>query len=225
MLLLYDSLNEIRDYSKSRRRLHSAKKSQIQIMNTGKYTDKEIVDAILNRDPLVTKEFLYRKCYPLFSSIYNKYYTDCNSPIELINQIYLYILSPHKKTHRSKLQDFGFRCSLMMWIKIVTENYCHQLFARRLVKTEILQDRDDRNMFENYSIESSINKMAIQDVRKILQSMPNERYRKLIELHYLDGMANEETAMLLGLTMSNYYNVHLRAKTQFYAVLKQEGLI
>lgn len=96
------------------------------------YTDREIVHAILSRNSTVTTEFLYRKCYPLFASMHAKYYTDCETTIELINEIYAYIITPHKGNHNSKLQDFGFRCSLTLWLKIVTENYCHQLFVRCL---------------------------------------------------------------------------------------------
>ena len=40
------------------------------------YTDQEIVKAILNRDTVITKEFLYGKCYPLFKSVFDKYYND-----------------------------------------------------------------------------------------------------------------------------------------------------
>ena len=95
-------------------------------------TDHEIVKSILNRDPVITKEYLYKTCYPLFYSIYNKYYTDCNSVVELINDIYVYILHPNKDTGKCKLESFGYRCTLTMWLKIVTENYCHQLFKKKL---------------------------------------------------------------------------------------------
>ena len=61
-------------------------------MKTEHHTDREIAHAILNRDTDITKEFLYGRCYPLFKSIYDRYYTDCESPVELINEIYVYIL-------------------------------------------------------------------------------------------------------------------------------------
>jgi len=61
-------------------------------MELYRYTDQEIVQAILRRDTFITKDYLYRKCYPLFKAIYDKYYTDCENPIELINEIYVYIL-------------------------------------------------------------------------------------------------------------------------------------
>ena len=195
------------------------------IMEIDKYTDQEIVRAILNRDTSVTKEYLYKKCYPLFCSIYNKYFTDCKNPFELINQIYLYILVPNKKTNRSKLQDFGFRCTLTMWLKIVTENYCRQLFARKLNVSEESSSLGDMKSWESYSLESDFNALNMQDVRKILSTMPNERYRRLIEYRYLEEKSNEETAQLLDLNMANYYNVHLRAKVQFCVALKREGLL
>lgn len=194
-------------------------------MNIEKYSDQEIVEAILCRDAFVTKEYLYRKCYPLFCTIYNKYYTDCENPVELINQIYLYILTPNRETGKNKLSCFGFRCTLTTWLKIVTENYCHQLFARKSdIEDNILID-SDRNIWESHSLESDFNTLNMEDVKRILLMMPNERYRRLIEYRYLDEKSNEETAKLLALTMTNYYNVHLRAKAQFCTVLKREGLI
>lgn len=194
-------------------------------MEIANLTDQEIVRAILDRDTIITKEFLYRKCYPLFKAVYDKYYTDCESCFELINEIYVYIMIPQKKTHISKLAAFGFRCTLTMWLKIVVENYCHQLYARRM---EIDRDSDvgcDRNMPDDESLTENTQSIDMEDVHKILDMMPNQRYRKLIEYRYVDEKSNEETAMLLAVTMANYYNMHKRAKAQYCEVLRKEGLL
>ena len=200
-------------------------KRKIVMPDITTYTDQEIVEAILNRDTLVTKEFLYRRCYPLFKAIYDKYYTDCDNVIELINEIYVYILIPHRETHQSKLQDFGFRCTLTMWLKIVTENYCHQLFAKRIPSNENNDVADDRNDMGDDSFIVNTRKLDMDDVQKILSMMPNQRYRKLIEYRYIDEKTNEETALLLDMSMANYYNCHKRAKAQYCEVLRKEGLI
>ena len=194
-------------------------------MKTEHHTDREIAHAILNRDTDITKEFLYGRCYPLFKSIYDRYYTDCESPVELINEIYVYILMPHKDTHRSKLQDFGFRCTLTMWLKIVTENYCRQLFAKRMEKDGNRGTAGDRFDPDGDSILTDTHKLDMDDVHKILDMMPNQRYRKLIEYRYVDDRTNEETAMLLGMSMGNYYNKHKLAKEQYREILRKEGLI
>lgn len=194
-------------------------------MDIDKYTDQEIVNAILNRNAHITKEYLYKKCYTLFHSIYNKYYTDCENTIELINQIYLYILFPNRKTGKSKLDNFEFRCTLITWLRIVTEHYCNQLFAKKCEYTEINILDGDRNIVLSDSLDIDISNLNLSDVQQILQMMSNERYRKLIEYRYLYEKSNEETAQLLSLSMANYYNVHLRAKVQFSSLLKKEGLI
>lgn len=192
-------------------------------MEIDSYTDQEIVEAILNRNTPVTKEYLYKKCYPLFCSIYNKYYTDCESPIELINEIYVYILMPHKDTHRSKLQEFGFRCTLTMWLKIVTENYCHQLFKKKSAITDKSEHTNDGESVDMTSI--NIESLNQADVNAILNLMRNKRYRDLIRYRYVEEKTNEETADLLGMSMDNYYNKHRLAKVQLTNILKKEGLI
>lgn len=188
-------------------------------------TDQDIAQAILRRDTLITKEYLYKKCYPLFNAIYNKYYTDCENTIELINEIYVYILIPHRETHRSKLQDFGFRCTLTMWLKIVAENYCHQLFAKKIPSNENNDVADDRNDLGDDSFIANTRKIDMDDLQKILSMMPNQRYRKLIEYRYIDERSNEETALLLAMSMANYYNCHKRAKAQYCEILRKEGLL
>lgn len=194
-------------------------------MEIDKYTDQEIVEAILCRNAFITKEYLYKKCYPLFCAIYNKYYTDCVNPIELINEIYVYILTPQRDTGKCKLSAFGFRCTLTMWLKIITNHYCHQLFARKIETSENNLIDSDRNICDVFSFELDFNTLNMDDVKRILLMMPNERYRRLIKFRYLDEKSNEETAMLLALSMTNYYNVHLRAKAQFCTALRKEGLI
>ena len=115
-------------------------------------TDQEIVDAILRRDALITRLYLYEKCYPLFKACYDKYYTDCETCVEFINQIYLLIMTPRKSTGDSPLNKFGFRCTLTMWLKIIAENYCKQLFRTKVDIFESLEIDSDRFVFNNESI-------------------------------------------------------------------------
>lgn len=190
-----------------------------------KFSDQDIVQAILDKDKEITYLYLYRKCYPIFNAVYRKYETDCESPVELINEIYVYIMLPNKTTGRCKLADFGFRCTLTMWIKIVVENYCRQLFSRRTCLFEKNLTCLDRNDVEFDSIEIDSCNLNKEDVMMILQKMSNERYRELIIHRYLEDKTNEETAMILNISMANYYNSHKRAKEQFCEALRKEGLL
>lgn len=196
-----------------------------EFMGIDQYTDQQIVKAILSRYTFITKEFLYKKCYPLFKAIHNKYYTDCDTPIELINAIYLYILWPHKDTNVSKLQGFGFRCSLTLWLKIVSEHYCQQLFKKRIVMDDDENVGDDRKDTGEDSFIENTRSLDMDDLRQVLSNMPNQRYSQLIKLRYVEEKTNEETAMAMGLSMPNYYNTHKRAKEQYVETLRKEGLL
>jgi RNA polymerase sigma factor (sigma-70 family) len=175
---------------------------------------------------VITFLYLYKQCYPLFNAVYKRYKTDCETTEELIDEIYVYIMLPNKTTGRCKLAGFGFRCTLTMWLKIVVENYCKQLYN----KTEDFQqvgisEAGDRKVDKLHSIDLDVKSIERQDLNRILSMMPNKRYRELIQYRYVEKKSNEETAALLSLTMSNYYNVHLRAKEQFCNALRKEGLL
>lgn len=193
-------------------------------MTTPLLTDREIVAAILRRDASITTDYLYRKCRPLFESCYRRYYTDCESCIEFINEIYLYIMLPTEKTGSSKLSTFGYRCTLTLWLKIVAENYCRQLFKKKIEhlaeKEDLMGDRIDDDS-------TSINMETLNrnDVETVLGLMRNKRYSALIRHRYFEEKTNEETAQLLGMSMDNYYNKHKLAKRQFTEILIKEGLI
>ena len=116
-----------------------------------------------------------------------------------------------------------------MWLKIVTENYCHQIFAKRIPKDQNFNGEGDSFERITDSVEIEINNLCMEDdkktVQRILSQMPNARYRRLIELRYLQDKTNEETTELLSMAMPNYYNKHKLAKAQLYVALRKEGFI
>lgn len=194
-------------------------------MEIDNYTDQEIVQAILDRDTFVTKEYLYKKCYPMFKTIHSRYYTDCETTVDFISEIYVYILSVQPQTGICKLAGFKFMSSLYSWLKVVSLNYCHCLYARRMDVNNNHNIDDGRELIEDLSVDLDVSRLDKRDVQALLMQMPNIRYRKLIELRYVQEKTNEETATALDMTMQNYYNKHKLAKAQFYAVLRKEGLL
>ena len=90
---------------------------------------------------------------------------------------------------------------------------------------KLLKSSSDRLTMIDHSLDVDFNSIYSDDVKKILEMMPNERYRRLIELRYVKEKTNEETAMALEMTMDNYYNKHKLAKAQFCNILRKEGLL
>ncbi len=189
-------------------------------------SDKVIVEAIIARDAEITKLFFYEKCYPLFKSVFEKYETDCKDCIEFINEIYVHIMVRSSKTGLSKLEGFGFNCTLTNWLKIVTENFCHQIFKKKK-RMPIDEKPDGSDSLDQItdSIGIDLHFLDLSDLDKLLGMMSNERYRLLIRYRYVEGRTKEETAGLLGMNMDNYYNKHRLAKKQFRQILKKEKLI
>ena len=198
------------------------------------YEDLIVADALLKRDEVVTRQFFYRQCYPLFKSIYDNYYTDCNSIKEFIDEIYLLIITPSKSTGRCQLENFKGESTLASWLKSVCLFFCYKKFEFKqrlpyfepLPKSSVDDNNDDypdRFFFSHGSIEIDFSHLDYRDAMAILNLMPNKRYSSLIKLHYLDHKTNEETAKALGMTMDNYYNKHKLAKDQFIRILKKEA--
>lgn len=191
--------------------------------------DYNIVNAILARNREVTRQFLYVKCYPLFKSVFDNYYTDCESCIEFINEIYIHLMTPNPKTGECKLQSFKFGSSLITWLKTVAVFYCYERY-RRKQKITFVEEKNDggTEAYDRYpQSESSINEegysLGDYDMEALLNLMPNKRYGMIIRMLYVEGLTNEETANALQLGMANFYNLHSRAKQQFNDVLKKEG--
>lgn len=189
-------------------------------------SDQEIKQAILYRDSRVTRLYFYELCYPLFKVRFDKYFTDCETCLEFINDIYIYIMTPSKKTGKCYLDSFGFECRFMHWLKIVAENYCYQKFKKKMPITENPDGKKDGSDRKGPDpISPDIKAINQHDVEVVLSLMPNKRYRSLIQLRYVEDKTNEETAEILGMSMDNYYNKHKLAKQQFVSILKKEGLV
>ena len=189
--------------------------------------DHDIVFALLQRDERVTREFFYRKCYPLFKSVYDNYHTDCSSCMEFISEIYVHVMTPRKDSGLCKLEQFKFQSTLYTWLKTVCLFYCYKKYERKqkFSTNRISEKFDDEGVRINAipgSVNMNISSMEDYDAETILQLMPNRRYSQLMRLRYVIGHTNEETAQLMGMNMNTYYNKHKLAKEQYLKTLKKE---
>ena len=183
--------------------------------------DIEIANAILKRNEKVTRDYLYKKCYPLFKSIFDNYYTDCNCCKEFIDDIYILIMTPSKKTGRCQLENFRGESTLLTWLKSVCIFYSFNKYKKNklYINTESIdnptKNHADIDRKGSGSVSIDLSNINSEDVQIILDLMPNKTYSELLRLRYLDNMTNKEVAKVLGVTMDNYYNMHLRAQKQY----------
>ena len=192
-----------------------------------------IAKALIARDNIVTKKYLYIQCYPLFKSIFERYYTDCATCKDFIDEMYLVVLSPSKTTGKCQMENFKGESTLAKWLKTACLFYCYAKFEKRPPTVDIVKfngedadsdsDANDRFIDNSSSINMDFSSINRTDVEKILCLMPNIRYRNLIRMRYLEQKSNEETADALGMSMDNYYNKHKLAKEQYIRVWRKEA--
>lgn len=195
--------------------------------------DLLVRDALLRHDGRVTRIFFYQQCYPLFKSIYDNYYTDCSCVKEFIDEIYILALAPSKTTGKCQLENFRGESTLTSWLKTACLYYCYGKYEQkeRMPKHESLtsfkgngnEDSTDRTDAIYGSNDIDFDNLNRHDALAILSLMPNNRYRNIITLRYLEQKTNEETAEALGMTMDNYYNKHKLAKEQYERIWRKEA--
>lgn len=204
------------------------------------YEDLAVAQALLKKDKKVTTEFYYKGCFPIFSCLFRIYETDCESPLELMNQIYMLILSPSKRTGRCQLENFKGESTLRSWIASVAKYYCYGVFKKKVVSSEVIFEAGgDRLKRENTlirkgtneeimdddrfgSVEMDTTNMIKEDFMSLISLMPNKRYAEVIRLFKLENYSNTEVANILGMSMANLYNLKLRAEKQFELVCRKE---
>lgn len=191
--------------------------------------DLKTADALIHRDEGVTRHYFYQQCYPLFKSVFDNFYTDCVTVKEFIDEIYIVVLAPGKKSGKCQMENFKGESSLAAWLKSACLFYCYRKFKRKITIVDSLttdgddsSELHDRYIDINDSCDIDLSNMNREDVETILGLMPNKRYAELIRLRYLDMMTNEETAKAMAMSMDNYYNVQHRAKSQYVRICKEE---
>ena len=195
--------------------------------------DLQIAKSLISRDVGVTLEFYYKDCYPLFKSIYDNYYTDCNSCKEFMDEIYIVILAPSKITGKCQMENFKGESTLKTWLKTVCLYYCYNKFKLKppifeplLHDSEKENDEDvvssDRNKDESLSNPIDFSGLNRADVETLLSMMPTTRYRNIIRMLYLEQKTHKEVAEALGMSMANYYNKRILAEKQYKQVSRKE---
>ena len=193
--------------------------------------DKSIARALIKRDEKITKQYFYIQCYPLFKSLYDNYYTDCETCLDFIHEMYVLLLTPGKKTGKCQMENFRGESTLTSWIKTACLFYCYHKYEikKNMPKNEPFKfvtdesgDSSDSSEEQFPSIDIDLSNLDRSDVDVILSMMPNKRYRELIKLRFLEQKTDSETAESLGMIMSNYYNKKILAVKQFNATLAKE---
>lgn len=168
-------------------------------------TDKEIVEKLLERDPIATRWFYYVKCRPLFLSLMKKLF---NHPIEydeFVDEVVVFLME--NDDHR--LKSFDFQSTFMYWLQ--------RCLVRHFIRNGQVMI-DDTSKEPPYPIEgeevdlvSQINaKLDLETLLKIL-AKDNPRHSYVIKRILLDDAEFKNVASEIKVQVSNLYNIKKRA--------------
>ena len=179
-------------------------------------TDQEIVDKLIERDNVVTDEFFFTRCRPLFISIIRQIFSYPVDFDEFVNEFYLYLM----ENDAYRLRQFEGRSSIYQWMKVVAIRY---FIAKRdkmieNVSKDALLDCAARTE----TVDSERRTSAIMDIRSLLTHMTNRRYAYVIKRMILDDADPKTVAGELRVNIDNLYNIKKRAITALTGIALNE---
>ena len=178
----------------------------------GKFSDKELVDGMLNNDNDIIVYFFFVKCAPLFRHI--KHRVCCQNDINaLINEFFLKL----KADNWHILRQFDYRISLMTWISILAIRFFVKKQAANMkcesIDNLIYERRvrcSEEQIYKSIEAENLIDRLSVPRDRLVL--------RKLI----LEDVEPQKLADEMNITVDNLYNIKRRALKRLSQIIGKE---
>jgi len=173
-------------------------------------TDQEIIQGLIARDNLVTRDFFFVKCRPLFCSIMQKVFDYEVDYDEFVNELYVYLM----ENNASKLRNFEYRSSVYQWLKVLAIRF----FINK--RGKMIDDTSQETPYDGYNQTADVEKdmTAVGDMERLFDKMPNKRYAHVIRCLILEQWEPEQLAHEMNITTANLYNIKRRAMAQLTRV-------
>lgn len=167
--------------------------------------DKEIIDGLLLRNEKITQYLFYEKCSNILSFIEKEVFNYHINKDELVSELYIYL----QENNWDKIKKFNYQSNFTTWLSKVAFRY----FQRR--KMELIDSRLNNTTIEqiiNFSTQERydtfIHKM---DLYEVINKLKSPRDKFVIMAIEVEGWGDQEVANMLGIKISNLYNIKSRA--------------
>lgn len=168
-------------------------------------TDREIVQHLIGKDEMVTREFFFTWCRPLFLCIIRSVFSYPVDYDEFVNEFYLHLM----ENDAYRLRQFQGRSSIYQWMKVVAIRFF-------IAKRDGLIEDESKDLLLNIASKTAVYEdetrvAARLDVRSLLNLMTNQRYVYVIRRLVLQDAEPETVAKELMTNVDNLYNIKKRA--------------
>ena len=168
-------------------------------------TDQQIIEALIARSEIVTRQFFFESCRPLFQSIIRNVFSYEVDYDELVNELYIHLM----ENDAYRLRQFEGRSSLFQWLKVTAIRY---FIAKRdnMIDTGA-EDTLFDSAVQKEGIDTEKAMTAKMDIERLLSLMPNKRYAYVIKRLIQQEAEPKDVAEELGTNVDNLYNIKKRA--------------
>lgn len=179
-------------------------------------SDRQIIDALLERDPQMTHEFFFVWCRPLIYSLIRKVFDFEVDYDELVNELYLHLMENDGR----RLRSYQGRSSIYQWLKCVATRF----FLEKRDGKAVIEDASSEPLYpvDEPIFEPMEEETAKEDFRRLMALMKNERYKLVLQRLFLEGVEYKDLAAELHTSVANLYNIKKRAWTEFKAIALKE---
>ncbi len=178
--------------------------------------DKQIVQALIERDELITEQFFFKDCKPMFISVIKQVFTYEVNYDEFVNEFYLHLM----ENDAYRFRQFQGRSTVFQWMKIVA---IHYFWAKKSRMIDMKSSEPHLLKPENEdSIDSSKHTISKMDVHALLSQMTNQRQAYVIRRMVLEDIEPEKVAKELNVTVDNLYNIKKRALAALTRIVSRE---
>lgn len=168
-------------------------------------TDREIVEKLIERDPIVTDWFYYRKCRPLFLSLMKRLFSYPIEYNEFVNEVILFLM----ENGEHRLRSFDFQSTLLHWLRVC--------LVRHFVRNNAVMI-DDTSKEAPYLAERTVSDSVRQihskldlDILLNILAADNPRHAYVLRRILVDDAEPEAVAAEIRVQVANLYNIKKRA--------------
>ncbi len=118
----------------------------------------------------------------------------------------------------NKLDSFREESSLGAWIKRIVINHCLNVFKKRRLKFEEMNERITDVPQDNGEDDMEV-EYEVSRVKQAIMQLP-DGYRQVLTLYLIEGYDHGEIAQILGIQESGSKSQYSRARARLRAILK-----
>ncbi len=169
-------------------------------------TDKQIIQALIDRNDDVTGQFFFKDCRPLFVNVIRQVFAGHDIDYdEFVNELYIHIM----ENDAQRLRQFQGRSTIYQWLKVVAIHYFWAKKKRMIDETKN-ETHIDRPAKEE-GADTTRHTMVRMDVESLMEQMTNPRQVYAIRRLILQDIEPEKVAKEMNVTVDNLYNIKKRA--------------